>query len=36
MDLWMDIMDDGGVPRAMDSSYFYCLLQGWGGLEYHS
>jgi hypothetical protein len=35
MDFWMDVMDDGGVLRAMDSFDFYCLLQGWGGLEYY-
>jgi len=32
----MDFMDVGGDLRAMDSFDFYCLLQGWGGLEYHS
>jgi hypothetical protein len=35
MDLWMDVVDDEGVSRAMDSFEFYCLLQGWGGLEYY-
>ena len=30
----MDVMDDGGVLRAMGLFDFYCLLQGWGGLEY--
>ena len=29
----MDVMNDGDVLRTMDSFDFYCLLQGWGGLE---
>jgi hypothetical protein len=34
MDLWMDVMDDGDVLMAMDWFDFYCLLKGWGGLDY--